>query len=106
MKPLNQINALFIRKCGINSILISNFIPYEYYDIKPSDLSSNTILMIGRGDDKTKRFDLGIKAMKHVISEIYNSELKIISSLNNIYYLFKLTKDLNLIILLNFRLYI
>ena len=89
-------NDYLFSKWGINSILISNFIPYEYYDIKPSDLSSNTILMIGRGDDKTKRFDLGIKAMKHVISEIYNSELKIISSLNNIYYLFKLTKDLNL----------
>ena len=33
--------------------------------------------MIGRGDDKTKRFDLGIKAMKHIISSISQSEMKI-----------------------------
>jgi glycosyltransferase involved in cell wall biosynthesis len=76
--------------------LISNFIPYEYNNITPSDLSSNLILMIGRGDDKTKRFDLGIKAMKHIISEVSQCEMKIISSLDNIYYLLKLKKELNL----------
>ena len=54
-------NDYLFRKWGINSVLISNFITYEYNDITPSDLSSNLILMIGRGDDKTKRFDLGIK---------------------------------------------
>jgi glycosyltransferase involved in cell wall biosynthesis len=89
-------NDYLFRKWGVNSILISNFIPYEYNKIIPSDLSCNLILMLGRGDDKTKRFDLGIKAMKHIISEVSQSEMKIISSLDNIYYLFKLTKELNL----------
>jgi hypothetical protein len=37
--------------------------------------------MIGRGEDKIKRFNLGIMAMKYIIKEIPNSELKIISSL-------------------------
>ena len=55
---------------------------YESNDITPSDLSSNTILMIGRGDDRTKRFDLGIKAMKHIVSEIPQSEMKMPYSSN------------------------
>lgn len=84
------------RKWGINSILISNFITYEYNKIIPSDLSSNIILMIGRANDRIKRFDLGIKAMKYIISEVSQSEMKIISSLNNINYLLKLIKELNL----------
>ena len=70
-------NDYLFRKWGVNSILISNFIPYEYNKIIPSDLSCNLILMLGRGDDKTKRFDLGIKAMKHIISEVSQSEMKI-----------------------------
>ena len=89
-------NDFLFRKWGINSLLISNFMTYEYNDITPSDLSSSTILMIGRGDDKTKRFDLGIKAMKHIASEIPQSEMKIISSLYKIDFLFKLIKELNL----------
>ena len=89
-------NDFLFRKWGINSILISNFMTYEYNNITPSDLSSSTILMIGRGDDKTKRFDLGIKAMKHIASEIPQSEMKIISSLYKIDFLLKLMKELNL----------
>ena len=88
-------NDYLFRKWGINSILISNFMTYESNDITPSDLSSNTILMIGRGDDRTKRFDLGIKAMKHIVSEIPQSEMKMISSLNKADFLLKLTKELN-----------
>ena len=38
--------------------------------------------MIGRGNDKYKRFDLGIKAMKFIIHEVPQSEMKIISSKN------------------------
>ena len=52
--------------------------------------------MIGRGNDGIKRFDLGIKAMKQVVSEIPQSEMKIISSLNKINNLFRLVKELNL----------
>lgn len=89
-------NDYLFRKWGINSILISNFIPYEYNKITHSNLSSNIILMIGRGNDGIKRFDLGIKAMKQVVSEIPQSEMKIISSLNKINNLFRLVKELNL----------
>jgi glycosyltransferase involved in cell wall biosynthesis len=89
-------NDYLFRKWGVNSILISNFIAYEYNNITPSDLSSNLILMIGRGDDRIKRFDLGIKAMKHIISEVSQCEMKIISSLDNISYLLQLKKELNL----------
>jgi hypothetical protein len=89
-------NDYLFRKWGIKSILISNFIVYEYNDITPSDLSSNIILMIGRGNDRTKRFDLGIKAMKYIISEVPQSEMKLISSLNNINYLYKLIEELEL----------
>ena len=89
-------NDYLFRKWGINSILISNFMPYEYNDITPSNLSSNIILMIGRANDRIKRFDLGIRSMKYIISEIPQSEMKLISSLNNIDYLFGLVKILNL----------
>jgi len=82
-------NDYLFRKWGINSILISNFIVYEYNDITPSDLSSKIILMIGRGNDRIKRFDLGIKAMKYIISEVPKSEMK----LN---YLYKLIEKLKL----------
>lgn len=89
-------NDYLFRKWGINSILISNFIPYEYNHIIPSDLSSNIILMIGRANDRIKRFGLGIRSMKYIISEVPQSEMKIISSLKNINYLFELVKKLNL----------
>jgi hypothetical protein len=87
-------NDYLFKKWGINSILINNFIQYEYNDIIPSDLSSDIILMIGRGDDRTKRFDLGIKSMKYIINKIPQSEMKIISNTNDILFLQKLTKDL------------
>jgi glycosyltransferase involved in cell wall biosynthesis len=64
---------------------MNNFITYGYNSVKPSDLSSKTILMIGRGDDPIKRFELGINAMSHIINEIPECEMKIISKikLNN-----------------------
>ena len=62
-------NDYIFRNWGINSILMDNFMTYDYYSITPSDLSSKTILMIGRGIDKLKRFDLGIKTMKYIIKE-------------------------------------
>jgi hypothetical protein len=57
---------------------MKNFIQYEYEAIVPSDLSSNIILMIGRGDDRDKRFDLGIKSMKYIINEVPQSEMKLL----------------------------
>ena len=89
-------NDYLFQKWGINSILMNNFIQYEYDAIAPSDLSSDIILMIGRGDDRNKRFDLGIKSMKYIINEVPESEMKLISNLDGIIYLKKLTKDLNL----------
>ena len=39
-------NDYLFRKWGVNSILISNFIPYEYNKIIPSDLSCNLIIKL------------------------------------------------------------
>ena len=88
-------NYLF-KKWGINSILMNNFVAYDFKTIKPSDLSSKTILMIGRGSDPIKRFELGINAMEHIIKEIPESEMKIISMTTHIQNLKKLIKRLNL----------
>ena len=81
-----------IKKWGINSILISNFVQYEYNEVIPSDLSADIILMVGRGNDKNKRFDLGLKAMKYIINEVPQSEMILISKIN--IFLQKLAKDL------------
>ena len=75
-------NDYLFEKWGIKSILMNNFIPYEYNSIIPSNLSSKTILMIGRGSDETKRFILGIESMKYIIEEIPECEMKIISELD------------------------
>ena len=76
--------------------MLNNFITYEYDNIIPSDLSSNTILMIGRGEDKRKRFDLGIKAMKYIVDEIHDSKMKIIADSRKLGNLKILVKKLNL----------
>ena len=75
---------------------MNNFISYELNSIHTSDLSSKTILMIGRGDDKIKRFDLGIQAMKYIIGNITECEMKVISEVTNIQDLYKLVHELNL----------
>ena len=62
----------------------------------PSDLSSQTILMVGRGSDRLKRFDLGVEAMQHIIKEIPECEMKIISDKYLIEYLEKIINLLNL----------
>ena len=73
-------NDFLFEKWGINSILLNNFITYDYDNVNPSDLSSKTILMIGRAKDKRKRFELGIEAMKYITKEIPECEMKIISN--------------------------
>ena len=85
-----------LKKWGINSILMSNFITYEYNLIIPSDLSSKTILMIGRGSDRLKRFELGVESMKYIIKEIPDCKMKIISDYFKIDYLFKLVDILKI----------
>lgn len=89
-------NDFLFKKWGINSILINNFITYDYDTISPSDLSSKTILMIGRANDKRKRFSLGIKAMEYIIKEIPECEMKIISEKSDIQNLFDLVETLKL----------
>ena len=81
---------------GIKSILMQNFISYEYENILPSDLSSKTILMIGRANDKLKRFELGIKAMFDIIKKIPICQLKIISNLDGVKDLKNLIYELKL----------
>ena len=76
-------NYYLFKKWGIKSILMNNFIAYEYRAIIPSDLSSKIILMIGRAEDKIKRLDLGIMAMEYIVKEIPECEMKIISEINN-----------------------
>ena len=92
--PLEN-NYLF-KKWNISSILMNNFITYEYNSIIPSDLTSKTVLMIGRAKNKYKRFDLGILAMEYIIQEINETKMKIISDINGTYILQKLTINLNL----------
>lgn len=75
---------------------MNNFIPYESNHVKPSDLSSKTILMIGRGNDSIKRFELGIYTMKYIVKEISDCEMKIISNTDTIHYLKNLVFKLNL----------
>jgi hypothetical protein len=89
-------NNYLFKKWGINSILMNNFIGYKYNSIKPSDLSSKTILMIGRGNDRIKRFEIGIKAMKYIANEIPECEMKIISKTDNLKRLKYLVTKMNL----------
>ena len=95
-------NDFLFKKWGISSILMDNFISYEYNSIIQSDLSSKVILMIGRASDKLKRFDLGIKSMKYIIQEIADCELKIITDLLDIDHLQNLKVKLNLEKYINF----
>ena len=89
-------NDFLFKKWGINSILLNNFITYDFDNISPSDLSSKTILMIGRASDKRKRFSLGIKAMEYIIKEIPECEMKIISEKSEIQELIELVGKLRL----------
>ena len=89
-------NDYLFKKWGINSILMDNFITFEYNNIISSKLSSKIILMIGRGADKYKRFKFGIQSMEYIIKEISNSEMKIISDTDFIYNLKHLVYNLNL----------
>ena len=89
-------NDYLFGKWGIKSILLNNFMTYRYNSIIPSELSSNIILMFGRGNAIKKRFEIGIKAMEYIIQKIYNCELKIISSLIGINHLEDLVNNLDL----------
>ena len=89
-------NDFLFKKWNISSILMNNFITYNYRNIIPSNLSSNIIIMIGRANDHLKRLDLGIKSMKYIVNEIPDCQMKIISNLNGANYLMNLVEQLNL----------
>ena len=89
-------NDFLFKKWGINSILMNNFVTFEYNDITPSDLTTKNIIMIGRGDDRMKRFDLGLKAMKYIAEKVPESQMLIISNFNGCRYLINLVNSLKL----------
>ena len=89
-------NEILFRKWGIRSILMDNFMTYEFGSVIPSDLTSKNILMIGRGKAKKKRFQIGIEAMEYISKDHSKYEMKIISDLTNIEHLQNLVKNLNL----------
>ena len=53
--------------------------------------------MIGRANDKKKRFSLGIQSMEYIIKEIPDCELQIISDLTGIYFLQNICNNLNIL---------
>ena len=89
-------NDLLHKKWGIKSILMNNFITYNYNYIIQSKLVNKKILMLGRGNDVKKRFQKGILSMEYIIQEINNCELSIISDLKYINNLVNLVNNLKL----------
>ena len=89
-------NNYIFKYWGINSYLMKNFVTYEYNSVIPSNLMSKTILMIGRGNNKYKRFYLGIYAMEYIIMNNSMCEMKLISNINGTFDLQYLIYNLNL----------
>ena len=85
---------------------MNNFMTYEFDKIFPSYLSSKTILMIGRGDAKKKRFPIGIEAMEYIKEEIHDIEMIIISDLFRLSIIKSLINNLNLEPFIKFEGYI
>jgi glycosyltransferase involved in cell wall biosynthesis len=89
-------NDYLFNRWGLNTILMINFMTHEFDSVFPSDLTSETILLIGRGNAKKKRFHIGIESMEYIIKEIPNCELNIISKIPGIKKLQDLVNNLNL----------
>jgi glycosyltransferase involved in cell wall biosynthesis len=89
-------NDYLFNKWGLNTILMTNFMTYQFDSVLSSDLSAKTILLIGRGNAKKKRFHIGIEAIEYIIKEIPSCELIIISKLSGIGKLQNLVYNLNL----------
>ena len=95
-------NDYLFKKWGISSLLMNNFITYEYNSVIQSDLSSKIILMIGSANKKLKRFELGIRSMEYIIQDIQECKMKVISNLNGTYFIQNLINNLNLEYNINF----
>jgi glycosyltransferase involved in cell wall biosynthesis len=89
-------NDYIFRKWGIESIFMNNFISYNLKRVIPSDLSYKNIIMIGRADNKLKRFNMGINAMEYITQEIPECEMKILSEDENVNRLLQIMEVLNL----------
>ena len=89
-------NDYLFNKWGLSTILMSNFMTHEFDFVLSSDLTTKTILLIGRGSAKKKRFHIGIESLEYIIKEIPNCELNVISKINGIENLQKLVYNLNL----------
>ena len=74
-------NDYLFKKWGINSIFMDNPTTFNYDLVKPSDLSQKIIIMVGRADE-IKRYDIGIRAMKNIVDEIPECQMKIVSDNN------------------------
>jgi glycosyltransferase involved in cell wall biosynthesis len=75
---------------------MNNFISYNLKRVIPSDLSYKNIIMIGRADNKLKRFNMGINAMEYITQEIPECEMKILSEDENVNRLLQIMEVLNL----------
>ena len=83
-------------KWGIKSILMNNFVTFDYEKIIQSDLSTKIILMIGRANNKLKRFNLGILSMEYIKENIKGCKMRVISNLNGTFILQSLVNNLDL----------
>lgn len=90
-----ETDFLFI-KWGIKAILMNNFVTFDYEIIIQSDLSTKTILMIGRANNKLKRFNLGILSMEYIKENIKECKMRVISNLNGAFILQSLVNNLDL----------
>ena len=59
---------------------MENPLTFEFNSVVPFDLSQKNIIMMGRGNDPAKRFELGIISMKNIVKVIPESIMYIISS--------------------------
>jgi hypothetical protein len=84
------------KKWGIRSILMNNFITYEFKSVIQTDLTCKIIIMIGRGNSKNKRFILGIQSMEYIIEKIPECKLNIISNKTGINILQNFVENTNL----------
>lgn len=90
-------NDYLFEKWGIRSILMNNFMTFQYNSVIQSNLSKKTILMIGRANNKLKRFEIGIQAMEYINNIIPECEIDIISNLTGIHKIQNLCINLNLV---------
>ena len=87
-------NDYIFKKWGLKTIFMNNFITYDYNHSFPSNLMSKIIIMIGRADNKYKRFKLGIQSMEYIIEEIPECQMKIISNIRHVVFLENLINNL------------